>query len=50
VGGELKKIKEKNSKSDKTHPEPDWVSLSARSAFAVCANCKLGKNYHKQNI
>jgi hypothetical protein len=32
------------SQTLKTHPDSGWVSLSAHSAFAVCANGKLGKN------
>ena len=35
-GGKLKK--------DKTQPDPDCVSLSARSAFTVYANGKFGKS------
>jgi hypothetical protein len=31
------------SQTLKTQPNPGWVSLSARSAFTVCANGKLGK-------
>jgi hypothetical protein len=40
-----KSLRKNNSdKSDETHPDPDWVSLFARSAFAECANGKLCKN------
>jgi hypothetical protein len=31
------------SQTLKTQPDPGWVSLSARSDFAVWANGKLGK-------
>jgi hypothetical protein len=45
AGKKVKKILRKNNaKSDKTHPDPDCVSLPTRSAFAEYANSKLGKS------
>jgi hypothetical protein len=34
----------------KTHPNPDCVSLSARSAFDEYTNSKLGKSLRKQKF
>jgi hypothetical protein len=45
VEKEVEKIlRKKYAKSDKTHPDPDLVSLSACSAFTIYANSNIGKN------
>jgi hypothetical protein len=43
-------LRKKYAKSDKTQPDQDCVSLSARNAFTVYANGKLGKSPHKQKF
>jgi hypothetical protein len=45
AGKKVKKILRKNnSKSDKTHPDPNYVTLSARSASATATSVKANGN------